>query len=221
MSITVSYIIYGIGCVLLVGAALYLRSLYSEIAALQVLAYRDAVTGLSNRNGLDHFWAKYKGKENLAVLSLDLDCFKEINDTHGHQAGDQLLWEVSRYLEQLTNKNQLAFRIGGDEFLFIVKNCDPNQVKIMAGLLLGKISRPYYIAGRDLSITGSIGISICQGHRAERTRMLQEADAAMYHAKRLGKNRYCVFGERVLPEDLVQSNPSAKKTWPQTQPNLQ
>ncbi|MGZ7440510.1 GGDEF domain-containing protein [Paenibacillus sp. TH7-28] len=221
MSITVSYIIYGVGCVLLVGAALYLRSLYSEIAALRVLAYRDAVTGLSNRNGLDHFWAKYKGKENLAVLSLDLDCFKEINDTYGHQAGDQLLWEVSRYLEQLTNKNQLAFRIGGDEFLFIVKNCDPNQVKIMAGLLLSKISRPYYIAGRDLSVTGSIGISICQGHRAERTRMLQEADAAMYHAKRLGKNRYCVFGERVLPEDLVQSNPSAKKTWPQTQFNLQ
>ncbi|RRJ65263.1 GGDEF domain-containing protein [Paenibacillus oralis] len=221
MSITVSYIIYGVGCVVLVGAALYLRSLYSEIAALRVLAYRDAVTGLSNRNGLDHFWAKYKGKENLAVLSLDLDCFKEINDTYGHQAGDQLLWEVSRYLEQLTNKNQLAFRIGGDEFLFIVKNCDPNQVKIMAGLLLSKISRPYYIAGRDLSVTGSIGISICQGHRAERTRMLQEADAAMYHAKRLGKNRYCVFGERVLPEDLVQSNPSAKKTWPQTQLNLQ
>ncbi|MCM3699324.1 GGDEF domain-containing protein [Paenibacillus macerans] len=221
MSITVSYIIYGVGCVLLVGAALYLRSLYSEIAALRVLAYRDAVTGLSNRNGLDHFWAKYKGKENLAVLSLDLDCFKEINDTYGHQAGDQLLWEVSRYLEQLTNKNQLAFRIGGDEFLFIVKNCDPNQVKIMAGLLLSKISRPYYIAGRDLSVTGSIGISICQGHQAERTRMLQEADAAMYHAKRLGKNRYCVFGERVLPEDLVQSNPSAKKTWPQTQLNLQ
>lgn len=221
MSITVSYIIYGVGCVLLVGAALYLRSLYSEIAALRVLAYRDAVTGLSNRNGLDHFWAKYKGKENLAVLSLDLDCFKEINDTYGHQAGDQLLWEVSRYLEQLTNKNQLAFRIGGDEFLFIVKNCDPNQVKIMAGLLLSKISRPYYIAGRDLSVTGSIGISICQGHRAERTRMLQEADAAMYHAKRLGKNRYCVFGERVLPEELVQSNPSAKKTWPQTQLNLQ
>lgn len=220
MSITGSYIIYGVGCVLLAGAVLYLRSLYSEIAALRVLAYRDPVTGLLNRNGLDHFWTKYKGKENLAVLNLDLDCFKEINDTYGHQAGDQLLWEVSRYLEQLTNKNQLAFRIGGDEFLFIMKNCDPNQVKIMAGLLLGQISRPYYIAGRDISITGSIGISICQGHRAERTRMMQEADAAMYHAKRLGKNRYCVFGERVLPEDLVQSNPGVNKPWRQTQFNL-
>ncbi|GJM76271.1 hypothetical protein HMSSN036_84870 [Paenibacillus macerans] len=120
----------------------------------------------------------------------------------------------------MTNKNQLAFRIGGDEFLFIMKNCDPNQVKIMAGLLLGQISRPYYIAGRDISITGSIGISICQGHRAERTRMMQEADAAMYHAKRLGKNRYCVFGERVLPEDLVQSNPGVNKPWRQTQFNL-
>ncbi|NIK79166.1 diguanylate cyclase (GGDEF)-like protein [Paenibacillus castaneae] len=189
----ISYIIYSIGIVLLFGAAIGLRSLLIERSMLRELAYRDTVTGLFNRNGMDYFWSHFKGKENIAVLCLDLDHFKEINDTYGHGAGDLLLQEVSLNLRQITNKNQLAYRIGGDEFLFILKNCDMNKVEILAGLLLDKISRPSYIQGRDIAVTGSIGISISPGHTADRARMLKEADIAMYQAKRLGKNRYCVY----------------------------
>ncbi|MFD1178043.1 GGDEF domain-containing protein [Paenibacillus puldeungensis] len=210
MSITspYSYIFTGFVCILLIGFTIVLRFLLKERSALRELAYQDPVTGLLNRNGLDNFWSNYKSKESLAVLSLDLDFFKEINDTYGHQAGDELLREVSRSLKQVTNKNQLSFRVGGDEFLFIMKNCDPNKVRIMAGLLLDKIARPYYIEGRDVSVTASIGISISQGYRAERSRMLQEADNAMYYAKRLGKNRYWVFGESLMPEQVSPSQPS-------------
>lgn len=199
MTIPFPYLFYILLGMVVVGAFVvfvHYRSLIAERNALRELAYVDPVTGLFNRNGFNNFWKNYKGKENLALLSLDLDYFKEINDTYGHSAGDQLLREVSQNLKQITNKNQLAFRMGGDEFLFIMKNCDPNQVEIIAGLILNKISKPYYIQDRDISVTGSIGISMCIGSEVDPARMLEEADSAMYHAKRLGKNAYCVYANR-------------------------
>ncbi|MBQ4898858.1 GGDEF domain-containing protein [Paenibacillus sp. Marseille-P2973] len=189
----VHYFIYGLLLIVFLGGALYIRALREERNALRELVYRDPVTGLLNRSGFDDFWEHYRKKENLALLSLDLDGFKEINDTYGHSAGDALLKEVSQGLMQVTNKNQLAFRMGGDEFLFIMKNCDPNQVEIMASLILKKISRPYFIQDRDISVTGSIGISMCEASKADRARLLEEADSAMYRAKRKGKNGYHVF----------------------------
>ncbi|MNZ89120.1 Cyclic di-GMP phosphodiesterase Gmr [compost metagenome] len=207
MEMSIHYVVHTIASVLLVGLLFRLRSLLAERTKLRELAYRDPVTGLLNRNGLDHFWHHYKGKENLAVLSLDLDRFKEINDTYGHKAGDQILHEVSQVLNQVTNKNQLAFRVGGDEFLFIMKNCHSNKVEIIANLILDKMSRPFHIQGRDLSVTGSIGISMSPGARADRLRMLEEADIAMYHAKRLGKNRYCVYRN-----DRNDADPKQRKT---------
>ncbi|RCX21404.1 diguanylate cyclase (GGDEF)-like protein [Fontibacillus phaseoli] len=190
------YFIYGICLAIFLSGGLYVRALRAERNTLRELVYRDPVTGLLNRSGFDTFWSQYRAKERLALLSLDLDGFKEINDTYGHAAGDELLKEVSRDLKQITNKNQLAFRMGGDEFLFIMKNYDPSQVEILAGLILKKISRPYYIQDRDISITGSIGISMCEYSEADRARLLEEADSAMYHAKRLGKNGYHVFRKR-------------------------
>ncbi|GAA0134278.1 hypothetical protein YSY43_11180 [Paenibacillus sp. YSY-4.3] len=192
---TIYIIIIGILSATLVGMTVVLRSLLRDRTNLMKLAYTDAVTGLMNRNGFDHFWESYKGKDHLAVLSLDLDHFKEINDTYGHQAGDQLLHDVSIGLRQITNKNQLAFRIGGDEFVFIMKNCDLNKVEILAALILDKISRPFEVQGRNVTVTGSIGISISEGRKVDRQRMMAEADLAMYHAKKLGRNRYSRYRE--------------------------
>ncbi|WP_055108347.1 GGDEF domain-containing protein [Paenibacillus ihumii] len=192
---TIYIIIIGVLSAVLVGMTVVLRSLLRERTELMKLAYTDAVTGLMNRNGFENFWARHKGKDQLAVLSLDLDHFKEINDTYGHQAGDQLLHDVSIGLRQITNKNQLAFRIGGDEFVFIMKNCDPNKVEILAALILDKISRPFEIQGRNIKVTGSIGISISEGRKVDRQRMMAEADLAMYHAKKLGRNRYSLYRE--------------------------
>lgn len=160
---------------------------------LKILAYQDDVTGLFNRNGLDYFWSRYKGKEDLAVLYLDLDHFKSINDTFGHHVGDALLRNVSTELSRVTNQNQLAFRIGGDEFIFIMKNCEPYKVEILASLILGLISKPYFVEDKELYVTGSIGISMAESRKVEKVRLLAEADAAMYSAKKLGKNCYSVY----------------------------
>src|SRR5690606_35299553 len=109
---------------------------------------------------------------------------------YGHMAGDQLLHDVSIGLRQITNKNQLAFRIGGDEFVFIMKNCDPNKVEILAALILDKISRPFEIQRRSIKVTGSIGISISEGRMGNRQLMMSAADLAMDHGKKLGRKRY-------------------------------
>ncbi len=191
---------YGVIAIVLIGMGIILHATFSERSRLRRLAYRDTVTGLYNRNGLDRFWKKYNGKGNLAVMSLDLDYFKEVNDTFGHHMGDMLLRAVSKDLRRVTNKNQQAYRIGGDEFLIILKNCEPDTVEILAGLILGKICRPYYIEGQDIAITGSIGISISDGEHAEQRRMQEEADIAMYRAKKLGKNRYTVYKGSVKRE---------------------
>ncbi len=142
-STLVMYAFWATTAVVLLGGFILFKWLLRERAMLRQLAYCDPVTGLLNRNGLEDFWPEHKERENMAVLSLDLDQFKEINDTYGHQAGDELLREVSKDLKQITNKHQLAFRIGGDEFLFIMKNYDDNKAEILAGLILDKISRPY------------------------------------------------------------------------------
>ncbi|WMT39313.1 GGDEF domain-containing protein [Paenibacillus sp. D2_2] len=184
---------YVVNVTVLVLIGLVLHVTFSERSRLRRLAYRDTVTGLYNRNGLDRFWKKYNGKGNLAVMSLDLDYFKEVNDTFGHHMGDMLLRAVGKDLKRVTNKHQQAYRVGGDEFMIILKNCEPDTVEILAGLILGKICRPYYIEGQDIAITGSIGISMADGQRADQRRMQKEADVAMYRAKRLGKNRYTVY----------------------------
>jgi len=184
---------YIVNAVVLILIGFVLHVTFSERSRLRRLAYRDTVTGLYNRNGLDRFWKKYKGKDNLAVMILDLDYFKEVNDTFGHHAGDMLLRAVGKDLKRVTNKHQQAYRVGGDEFLIILKNCEPDTVEILAGLILGKICRPYYIEGQDIAITGSIGISLAEGQHVDQHRMQKEADVAMYRAKRLGKNRYTVY----------------------------
>ncbi|MEF2965303.1 GGDEF domain-containing protein [Paenibacillus sp. M1] len=187
------YLLSGSCLILMICGVLYIRFLLAERKTLRELAYRDPITGLLNRNGYQQLWTQYRGKYRLAFLSLDLDGFKEINDTYGHAAGDQLLQEISLSLQQITNNNQQAFRMGGDEFLIILKNCEPALVEVIAELLLNKIERPYFIQDRDISVTGSIGISIRHATRADWPVMMEEADRAMYFAKQLGKNCYCVY----------------------------
>ncbi|MFK4304194.1 diguanylate cyclase [Paenibacillus sp. RC254] len=174
---------------------IFLRSVFVERTMLRKLAYQDPVTGLFNRNALNHFWQQHKGKESTAILYIDLDGFKAINDAYGHKVGDMLLHEVSLHLLQVMNANQKAFRIGGDEFLLIIKNFDSDQVKILAQLLLRKISSAYSIHGHRLSVTGSIGISLNPSQKDNLQTLLKEADIAMYHAKRMGRNRYAVYSK--------------------------
>ncbi len=146
ISLTALFLI-GLTLALWIYTFIFLRSVVMERNLLRKLAYQDPVTGLFNRNALELYWKQRNSKESTAIMYLDLDGFKAINDTYGHQIGDKLLRRVSDHLLQVTNSNQKAFRIGGDEFLLIMKDYDADQVKVLAELLLQKISAPYNIQG--------------------------------------------------------------------------
>ncbi|ASR49370.1 GGDEF domain-containing protein [Paenibacillus kribbensis] len=199
----------GLTLALWIYTLIFLRSVMMGRNLLRKLAYQDPVTGLFNRNALELFWKRSNSKESIAIMYLDLDGFKTINDTYGHQIGDKLLRRVSDHLLQVTNSNQKAFRIGGDEFLLIMKDYDADQVKVLAELLLQKISAPYNIQGIKLQVTGSIGISMHPSSKEPLSSLLKEADIAMYQAKQMGRNCYAVY-QKIKQGSNVRSYSNAR-----------
>ncbi|GJM71241.1 hypothetical protein HMSSN036_34570 [Paenibacillus macerans] len=133
----------------------------------------------------------------MAVLFIDLDQFKAINDTLGHNVGDLLVQEVGYRLRQFVRPDRKAFRIGGDEFLFIVKGCEREQAEQLAGEILKSIKQVVRVEGNELYVTGSIGISIGSIRESDRSVLLKTADTAMYKAKGLGKNQYSVYTDEM------------------------
>lgn len=159
---------------------------------LKRMAYRDAMTGLYNRNALNELSLKRNDDSPIAVLFLDLDQFKEINDTMGHHVGDLLISEVGNRLMMFMSPMLKVYRIGGDEFLFIARNCDQHQAERLAEQILYSIKHVYDIGGRDLHLSGSIGISVGT-MRDDLLTLLNNADLAMYRAKHSGRDNYVVY----------------------------
>lgn len=166
---------------------------------LSYQAQHDALTGLPNRfllgDRLEHAIAyANRHRSGLAVLLLDLDGFKYINDSLGHQAGDEVLVEASRRLRSVTRQVDTVARIGGDEFCLVasdVRNAD-DALKI-AETCLEALRKPILVAGHEYTVSASIGIS-CYPEHGEAPELLQQhADTAMYHAKFNGKNGFQVF----------------------------
>lgn len=187
---------------------LRVRMLLVEREQLKELAYRDTLTGLLNKNGMDHFWDHCKSGEQLAVLYLDLNRFKSINDTLGHHAGDLLLEAVGGSLQQFSRKGKRhIFRVGGDEFVIIAKRCSRKDAEQLALKVLENITRHYKLETHELFVSASVGITMSQG-RIDRKRLLQEADSAMYNAKQLGSGRYAVHKQEnsLPPVKLVSSS---------------
>jgi diguanylate cyclase (GGDEF)-like protein len=186
-------LIYAITIGLLYALSYWIRSMLAEGETLRNLAYRDSLTGLENNNGMNHFWERSRDNTKLAVLFLDLNRFKSINDTLGHHVGDLLLKEVGAQLQHFAIKNRCyIFRIGGDEFVIIAKNYSQKQAEQLAVKILEKITRNYVLDQHELFVSGSIGIATNTG-KLDRTRLLREADSAMYSAKQLGTGRYFVY----------------------------
>jgi diguanylate cyclase (GGDEF)-like protein/PAS domain S-box-containing protein len=166
---------------------------------LSYQAQHDALTGLPNRFLLEDRLQQAIGYTNrhesqLAVLIIDLDGFKYINDTVGHQCGDQVLIEVSRRLRSITRRTDTLARIGGDEFCLVLsdlhKSSDSFQV---AHTCLEILRKPLMIAEHEYSLSASIGISCYPEHGTEPELLQKNADTAMYHAKFNGKNGFQVF----------------------------
>ena len=163
------------------------------------MAFTDCVTGLANRNlftdRLDQFILESKRYHNeFALLFIDLDKFKDVNDTHGHLVGDKLLSMAAERISTSFRESDVVARFGGDEFLVIVKNTTDNQeISFVADNLLAKLAAPYYVDNMELRVTGSIGITLCPKDSVNSTQLIQNADKAMYQAKEAGKNCYAIF----------------------------
>ncbi|GGA60211.1 bifunctional diguanylate cyclase/phosphodiesterase [Ornithinibacillus halotolerans] len=177
-------------------------SIFFDRHVLEKMAYRDSITNLPNRHEMTRFFNKAVEKEQLSVMFLDLDHFKVINDTLGHDIGDSLIEEVGKRLNQFISEDVKVFRIGGDEFLIIVKQHDRQTAETLAKEILSSLKKVYDIKGNTLYITGSIGISIGVIHDEDRTFLLRAADTAMYKAKALGKNQYCVYNEKMGKQEV-------------------
>jgi len=168
-------------------------------ARIDHLAHHDALTGLYNRYNLETRLAQSllaARRENrlLAVMFIDLDRFKIINDTLGHGAGDQLLVEVARRLGDCVRESDIVARLGGDEFVVALTSlgCDMDAA-LIAAKILGELSHPYTIDGRLLHSTPSIGISMFPFNGEDSETLMKNADTAMYHAKEKGRHNFQFF----------------------------
>ena len=163
-------------------------------------AFHDALTSLPNRALLmDHLKlalarSQRSEKSMFAVIYLDLDRFKVINDSLGHMIGDQLLIGIARRLENILRPGDTIARLGGDEFTILLEDIqDRNYVIQIAERIQSEISAPFSLSGRDVFTTVSIGIAISSKDYKQTEDVLRDADTAMYRAKALGKARYEVF----------------------------
>ena len=158
------------------------------------LAYSDPLTGLANRTSLgpsleQAVQRSRRRNSKLALVFLDLDGFKQINDIHGHDAGDALLIEVAARLRKHLRSSDLIARLGGDEFLVVLEDIhELAPVEIVAKKLLGEIGQPFRLAGAELEVTASIGISVLPDDAMDANALMKHADTAMYAAKQAGKN---------------------------------
>ena len=173
------------------------RKLLQEELSRQ--AFYDSLTGLANRalfdDRMQHALA-HAGRrgQRLAVLLLDLDGFKIINDSLGHQAGDQVLVMVAQRIEACCRMSDTVARLGGDEFAVLLEeDVDEDAAKSVATRLLKILREPFLVKGREMTVGGSIGIAIHEEAAGSTEDLLRDADAAMYCAKSRGRDRYEVF----------------------------
>jgi diguanylate cyclase (GGDEF)-like protein len=156
-------------------------------------ARHDALTGLLNRIGLasaiETRWLDRRpGSQEVALLYLDLDGFKAVNDTHGHAMGDRLLQKVAERLQGLIRVGDDAARIGGDEFVVLCDIADRSAVQTFGDRLIEELALPYDVAdGIATPISASVGVALAPRHGRDLTSLLAAADAALYDAKARGK----------------------------------
>jgi diguanylate cyclase (GGDEF)-like protein len=172
-----------------------LRRLEQQIAHL---AHHDSLTELLNRHGLaDHLqraFARLDRGEGFALLCLDLDHFKQVNDTHGHPVGDKLLQQVANRLQSCVRDIDLVARIGGDEFAIVQSLAEqPDGAAHLARRIIDVISAPYVIDGQTLVVGTSIGIALAPDDGRDLDALLQHGDLALYRAKTEGRGAYRLY----------------------------
>ena len=181
-----------------------LARLHAQRDQLAILASHDPLTGLpalqlaTDRLQMALNSAARSGSK-VALLFIDLDGFKAVNDAHGHEAGDQVLKQVARRLQGAVRADDTVARVGGDEFIVVLGGLlDADAVRPAASKLIAEVSRPFEVAGATVTVGASIGIAMYPDHAGGIAGLKRLADAAMYQAKRSGKNRF-VFAQPETP----------------------
>ncbi len=164
----------------------------------------DALTGLPNRlnliNTLNSLLHQHKPEteKTLALLFLDLDRFKVINDSLGHHVGDLFLIEVAKKLKESLRQDDLVARLGGDEFCVLMPNISKDKVALnLCSRILKELKKPVIVEKHSLITSASIGVRLASSNEKSAETIMSDADAAMYQAKNLGKNRYCFFDSEI------------------------
>lgn len=176
-------------------------------AQLKHMALHDPLTGLANRASFTQFLAGVvrtsATDQTNALLYLDLDRFKQVNDTLGHPVGDRLLIDVAGRLKETAIGAAIIVRLGGDEFTIVLRQTEQNEVENLCDSLIAAIRKPFEIDGQAVLIGLSIGVAVARGNRADAVDMTRKADIALYHAKAAGRNRYAIFGPHM--DELIRT----------------
>jgi diguanylate cyclase (GGDEF)-like protein/PAS domain S-box-containing protein len=166
---------------------------------IEQLAWYDSLTGLPNRNLLretmrDLVMTAANRRRRIAVMLIDLDRFKDVNDTLGHLVGDALIKSVAQVLRETVGSAGLVARLGGDEFVVLVNEFEHRQeVALLAARLAQALHRTDFVPNVDTQVSASIGVALFPEHGREMSTLLKNADAAMYQAKRDGRNQFSFF----------------------------
>ncbi|MBW8190086.1 diguanylate cyclase [Neiella marina] len=196
------------------------QRLLQQTHELQRLAQHDQLTGLNNRSMFEQSLQQTIGQlgrhiQSLAVMFMDLDKFKQVNDTLGHEKGDQLLQQVAMRLASLIRKSDMLARFGGDEFVVLLTEPgDNHQLKLLAEKLISIVNEPVQLSKETAQVGLSVGITVCTDPQCSIDQLLREADAAMYSAKRSGTSKACFFhatlnqqqaGEQLVEDSLLRA----------------
>ncbi len=165
------------------------------------LAETDPLTKLFNRHAiteyLNNLFSRNVNLTGYALMFMDLDGFKAVNDTYGHLVGDMLLVEIAGILKRKIRKDDVVARLGGDEFLILLNSIGSvESLEAVGRKLISEIDKPIMLDGQSLHVTASIGIAMINEHVHETSDFIKLADDAMYQAKREGKNRYILSENR-------------------------
>jgi diguanylate cyclase (GGDEF)-like protein/PAS domain S-box-containing protein len=177
------------------------RELERSYEAVETLAKTDAMTGLPNRQALMQHLEQALARSQrdgsrVAVLFIDVDRFKAINDTLGHDGGDALLVQISSRLRHMVRQGDSLARLGGDEFIVVCEGVsDEAPAAAVAQRISKAMARPFRIAGRQVEASASVGIAMSSGPSTKPTDLLRDADAAMYQAKERGLGQWAFFDE--------------------------
>src|SRR5579872_214925 len=181
-------------CVRLGALAIERKEARAQIAQL---AYYDTLTGLPNRARLRHLIseaiAQVAGRKNVALAFLDIDNFKDVNDSLGHAAGDEMLVEFAQRLHTQIQPGDVLGRLGGDEFVILLPERDAAGASLVASRIMEALSPPLKLGARQVPVSVSMGISIYPDNATDLDTLIQQADAAMYKAKQAGRATYRFF----------------------------